>query len=1021
MQRDSFDIRSFPDLKRYKPKGKPRRKVRVCIATEEIMGPSLNGGIASTYFHLALSLAARDYEVTVLYLKGQFVEKESIEYWIEYFKGVGVEFVPLESETSALAGPAIGWQDRYYAFYNWLKSRQPFDIVHTSEWRGGAFYVLAAKRLGLAFHDTLFFVKASSPYIWNRHYQMRSFEDLGLTVCSFAEQKCIEWADIVIGGSAHLLTFMDHIGYELPRGRTYVQPNILDFSDIHVEDGRPAYSTGERVQSDELVFFGRLEARKGLDIFCDAIERLQDNQTLPRKVTFLGRRGVRLPTHPELTAIEYIEQRTKDWRCETEIIEGYDQPEALSYLCAEPRIAVMPSIIENSTMAVYEALVHKIPFIASKVGGTPELVSPAHWDEVLTEPHPEPLAAALGRVLREGGTVAEAAFDNEENVSTWYAFHEFVGKALSEGSAASTLEALTYQGAATSGGPAHTLSETGKAAATRRDEPGTPSLAICLYHCDDVTGLERSLASLSEQTEPPDEVIVVTDGPLAEEDETRYEELVARQEPGPFRWKFLRQPHRCLGAGYDAATRNSSADVLFFMRAGQHVAKPDLIQVLRRVFGLFGGDACTSFFDRIGTEADSNAETLRVLPIGGDLCSHFFAQGVLGGKAFAVRREAIEALGGFKSAYHVEGVEEEFLARLVFAGRELQTIPEVLYEDTPSANRIKYNKLSGNYLSIEPYLDSESLYYRRLFSYGRHLAYNGTARGDFSSTPTFRPEVPGTWFVTASNRQQSPSRQPAMLVSLDAKRGEFHIAAEKSRFWDTESPCLEVYLNGKLSETLELRPLTESYHGAIWSYQPPTPGRGGQQIRFAMDAIGLARELRVRYVSETAATLTSYGAPLQELGDIYADVVARVGVPKEWYVRHPGKGPKAQAQPRMKVALDTEEGVFHVAAEVKHFAKTPDPRLEILVADNPVETLELGPLDDHLVAVAWRFDPSMFQSGRPRFKFSITADKATLRREFLIRYLSEDAVTLTSYGAPLQALDEIYQDRKPAPGPRKHE
>jgi glycosyltransferase involved in cell wall biosynthesis len=869
MQRDPFDILSFPDLKRYRPSGGRRRKCRVCIATEEIMGPNLNGGIGSTYYHLALGLVSQGYDVTVLYLKGQTVEKETPEYWIEYFGKLGVGFVPLEPEPEILDGPAIIWQARYYAFYNWLKSQEPFDVVHTSEWRGGAFYALAAKRLGLAFQDTLFFVKASSPYIWNRHYQMRTFEALDLTVCSFAEQKCIEWADIVIGGSAHLLSFMDHIGYELPRGRTYVQPNILDFSDIHVEDGRPAYAAGERVRSDELVFFGRLEARKGLDIFCDAIERLQDAQTLPRKVTFLGRRGVRLPTHPGLTAIEYIEQRTKNWRCETEIIEGYNQPEALSYLCAAPRIAVMPSIIENSTMAVYEALVHKIPFVASKVGGTPELVSPAHWDEVLTEPHPEPLAAALGRVLREGGTVAEAAFNNEDNLSTWYAFHEYVGEALSEGSAASTLQALTYQEAVTSGEPAHTPSRAGKAAATRRDEPGAPSLAICLYHHDDVTGLERSLASLSEQTEPPDEVIVVTDGPLAEEDESRYEALLGQQPLGAARCKFLRQPHRCLGASYNAAAQEASSDVLYFMRAGQHIARSDLVGTLRRVFQTFQGDACSSFFEAIPMNADRRAKPVRVLPLGGDPCAHAFSQAVLGGKAFAVRREAFEALKGFEAAYHVEGVEEELLARLMLAGRELQVIPEVLYEDNPEKSKVSYNDVSGKYLTLKPYIENAPLYLRRLLSYARHTAFFGAETANFSSKQQAYVRLPKTWFVEVPDPDHRKTWRPRMKIALDPTQGLFHVAAEAWRFAETPDPRLEIFLDGWPLETLELRPLNDRFFGTVWRYLPPTARRSRQRFRFAIEAGGMAREFIVRFISEDTITVRGFGGPFQELEEIY--------------------------------------------------------------------------------------------------------------------------------------------------------
>ena len=67
------------------------------------------------------------------------------------------------------------------------------------------------------------------------------------------------------------------------------------------------------------------------------------------------------------------------------------------------RLAVMPSLIENSSLAVYEALICKVPFIASDSGGTPELVDPADHPYVLCAAHPVPLADRLALALERGG------------------------------------------------------------------------------------------------------------------------------------------------------------------------------------------------------------------------------------------------------------------------------------------------------------------------------------------------------------------------------------------------------------------------------------------------------------------------------------------------------------------------------------------------------------------------------------------------------------------------------------------
>ena len=79
---------------------------------------------------------------------------------------------------------------------------------------------------------------------------------------------------------AHLLTFMEHIGYRIPKNNVMVQPNIVDFSEVSVTDLRPPRNHDDIIKSDELTFFGRLESRKGLEIFCSALDSLVDRKAI---------------------------------------------------------------------------------------------------------------------------------------------------------------------------------------------------------------------------------------------------------------------------------------------------------------------------------------------------------------------------------------------------------------------------------------------------------------------------------------------------------------------------------------------------------------------------------------------------------------------------------------------------------------------------------------------------------------------------------------------------------------------
>ncbi|MEP3056412.1 MAG: glycosyltransferase, partial [Ascidiaceihabitans sp.] len=175
MQIDTFKVKEFPAIDQI-GMSTGREKLRVCIVTEEIIGPVRNGGIASTYYHLSKGLAAHGHEVHVLFLKGRVVQDETPEHWVEHFAAFGVTLHYLEAPKADLWGSSIEWQARFGAAYAWLRDNPPFDVVHTSEWRGGMIYALMAKRMGLAFQETLFLVKTSSPHIWNRHYQMQPIE-----------------------------------------------------------------------------------------------------------------------------------------------------------------------------------------------------------------------------------------------------------------------------------------------------------------------------------------------------------------------------------------------------------------------------------------------------------------------------------------------------------------------------------------------------------------------------------------------------------------------------------------------------------------------------------------------------------------------------------------------------------------------------------------------------------------------------------------------------------------------------
>ncbi len=728
MQHDNFSIADFPSLAAYRS-DRPG-KLRVLIATEEILGPVRNGGIASTYYHLARGLAAQGHEVSVLYLKGRTVENKTPEHWIDFYAGFGIDLVYLPKLDEQISGASPKWQWRWLSFYRWLKASDRFDIVHTSEWRGGAFYCLQAKRLGLAFADTLFAVKTSSPYIWNRHYQMRPIPKADLMAASYAEQKCVEWADIVIGGSAHLLSFMDHIGYTLPEGRTYVQPNIVDFAEVKVVDRRPERNFGETVTSRELVFFGRIEPRKGLELFVYALDALVARGVTPERVIFLGKEGEKMPGRGEMRPLEFIAEHAKNWPFEIECVTDLDQPEALSSMCRRDMIAVMPSLIENSTMAVYEALVHKIPFVATAVGGTPELIDPRDHRATLVSPDVVSLANRLEEILKGGQRVAQPAFDNDRNLAIWYGFHRYLAE------------------------HGH-----GEIAPTGIEAPEACALAA-IHTPDDFSAAENALARFEGNSEIAECVLAISFVLKSGERERLNASASGKVH-------LLDMVGASQGELFNAALEKIRADCVVFVAGGCEIGDTAASTIIRSLTAR--PDALVTALVRHRSGKDG-AETIAV-PLGGDMASHALTGLAYGSDLFAGRLETFENIGPFAHYRMAAGIADEFIGRAVSDGHELFVIPETLVTNARAAGNSGESDPNRQYLIRKPLLEDVSLPVRKL------LLYEGSGDRNRSSgagivSQAHRPEDGVAWLANVENMGQPEDSLPPrhrILLGMESK------------------------------------------------------------------------------------------------------------------------------------------------------------------------------------------------------------------------------------------------------------
>jgi hypothetical protein len=251
---------------------------------------------------------------------------------------------------------------------------------------------------------------------WLKAVDQEYVKDSAEADTEFMERRTVALADAVVSPSQYLLNWVSRQQWELPK-QCHVQPNILP----HYARSAEAPFVAHCREIDELVYFGTLETRKGVVLFCDALDAIPTAIAKRiRIVTFLGAESI----VEGVPARTYVQKRAQRWLFPSQILTGHNADRTMEYLRQKNRLAVIPSLLENSPYRVLECLVAGTAFVASRVGGTPELMVPDDVDKVCFEPTAGALCGVLCTALTEGLRPARALVDARDNEQAWVALHE---------------------------------------------------------------------------------------------------------------------------------------------------------------------------------------------------------------------------------------------------------------------------------------------------------------------------------------------------------------------------------------------------------------------------------------------------------------------------------------------------------------------------------------------------------------------------------------------------------------------
>jgi O-antigen biosynthesis protein len=612
------------------------------------------GGVGAFVTHFARLLRTRGENVTIVLVSGSPDSIPIDAEWRGRYAAWGIELLEVNNAPAEPDRWSAAWPARLSERLEPLLRR--FDIVYLQDWANPGFHAIRRRRFSRG-TGPIFVTVLHGPSAWIRSGNRKLPnvpEDLQI---EYIERYSARHSDWAIAPSRYMSEWLRGRGWNFRS-----EPEVLGLPYLPNVPDRPVASV-ERAAIERIVLFGRLEVRKGFDLFADALGLLCTQHTEAvraiREVVLLGQ-------EQETGSVEGLQRALRSALGNPGFavvhIADFDSSAAVGYLAsrAPETLAVIPSPFENFPYAVIEALcIPGLNLICSRGGGIPEVFGAA-CEAQLFEPAAPALAAKLLERLRSPLPPQQlAVYDYEPANARWLRFHESV-----------------LQDRASAG-----LMRAGHERVVRA--PSRPSVDVCVTYYNKGAYFPQLLRALEAQTEPGFGVIAIDDG--STDPGSRQVFDTAARAGAPRSWRFLRQANCFVDAARNRAAEQSSAEFLLFIDADD-VPAANAVERLVDAALASGVDCLLSggfFFDseEMPYDAATGARIQRAIgymPLGPDLIGGMVDHMVLGLPMILIRRAVFEQIGGYRERRGAGHEDWELQIRLLMAGFQSDVLPEYL-------------------------------------------------------------------------------------------------------------------------------------------------------------------------------------------------------------------------------------------------------------------------------------------------------------------------------------------------------
>jgi glycosyltransferase involved in cell wall biosynthesis/GT2 family glycosyltransferase len=348
----------------------------VCLLTRNLPQDS-PGGVAT--YTITLARALRDLGCSVHVVSAGATVVSRFEDGIWHHTVVPIPVASDLGLPMGATGRNLDYSEGVRRCVNGILARWGLDIVESPSWDSEGLLVAMERRVPMVvrLHSPMF--KVMDTQAWP------ATPDLQL--CSDVEGLLIRHADGISGSTRALLSMVDQ-RFALPRGRTALIPLGLDVPGAHPV---PPSEVGRRV-----LFAGRLERRKGIDILLDAIPAVL--HAIPDTYFDIVGRDTGEGAGP---CWEQTWRERYPWARDRVEFHGEVSQEDLGRHYAQCDLMVAPSRFESFGLVFVEAMAFGKPVIGTLSGGVPEVVADGETGLLVPPDDAGALSAAIIRMLSD--------------------------------------------------------------------------------------------------------------------------------------------------------------------------------------------------------------------------------------------------------------------------------------------------------------------------------------------------------------------------------------------------------------------------------------------------------------------------------------------------------------------------------------------------------------------------------------------------------------------------------------------